>query len=131
MAPAVGNFILDKGRTAETAVTKYRAVKQGAGEESVAVITADTQLVEGVAQFGVTAAEILLGKQASVRLEGITPWECSAAIAKDALVTIASDGRCVTAASGKRVHGRNVGLATTAAGQWATIELNRNGHLVA
>ena len=129
--PAVGNFILDKGRVPEAAITRYRAVKAGAGEESVIPTAAIADLIEGVAMEAVTANEILQGKHLQVRTQGIVPWECSAAIAKGALVTIVADGRCKTAAATERVHGRNVGNATTLAGQLATIELARNGHIQA
>ena len=127
--PAVGNFILDKGRVPESALTRYRAVKDGAGEESCTAITGAADLVQGVAMESVTADEITKGKHAQIRLEGIVPWECSAAITKGALVSIAADGRCKAAVATERVHGRNVGNATTAAGQLATIELDRNGQI--
>lgn len=127
--PPVGNFILDKGRVPEAAITRYRAVKEGAGEESVIPVAAIADLIMGVAMESVTADEITKGKHLQVRLEGITPWECSAAIAKGALVSIAADGRCKAAVATERVHGRNVGNATTAAGQLATIELRRNSQI--
>lgn len=104
--PAYGNFTgRDKGYDAEAAITKFRAVKGGATAEGVTAVTAATDVIRGVAQFGVTAAEILRGKGATVRMDGITEWEAGAAIAKDAALTIDAVGRCVTAAAGNDVWG--------------------------
>lgn len=127
--PAVGNFILDKGRVAESALLKYRGVKAGTGEESVTAVTADTDLLEGVTQFAVTAAEMAKGKRASIRLEGITPWEAGAAVAKNSLVGIDALGRCIVAVATKRVHGRAL-EAASAAGDQITVELHRNSQIV-
>jgi hypothetical protein len=105
--PPYGNFTgRDKGYDAEAALTKYRAVKAGATAEGVAPIAANTDKALGVALFGVTSAEILRGKGATVREAGIVEWEAGAAIAKDAAVTIDAAGRCVTAATTNRVYGR-------------------------
>jgi Uncharacterized conserved protein (DUF2190) len=123
--PAVGNFVLDKGRVPESALFKYRACKAGSGEESVTACTADTDLIEGVTQFAVSAGELAKDKRASVRLEGITPWEAGGAITKGALVGIDSVGRCIALATGKRGHGRAL-MAAGASGDQITVELNRN-----
>lgn len=102
--PSYGNFVLDKGYDAAGAITKFRAVKMSA-EETVTPVTAITDQVVGVEQFGVSAAEILKGKGASVRIAGISEMEASAAIVAGASVSIASDGRAKTAATGERVIG--------------------------
>ena len=125
--PAYGNFVLDKGYNAAGAITKFRAVKFTA-EETVGAVTAITDQPIGVEQFGVSAAEIAKGKGASVRTDGITEMECSAAIAIGALVSITTDGRCKTAAAGERV----VGLCTKAtanAGERAAVRLRLPGTL--
>lgn len=110
--PAYGNFVLDKGYDAAAALTKFRFVKQTANAEEVTPVTAATDVTHGVAQFGVTAAELLQGKGASVRLEGISEVEAGAAVAKGAEVMSDTSGRCVTAATaGNRV----VGVALQAA----------------
>lgn len=104
--PAYGNSIgLDKGYDAESAISKYFAVKPGTTAEGVTAVTANTDRAIGVSLFGVTSAEILRGKGASIREAGIVEWQCSAAIAKGAAVTISANGRCVTAATGNRVYG--------------------------
>ena len=101
---ATGNYIQDKGYNAAAAITKFRAVKFSAGE-TVTPVTAATDAIAGVAQVGVSAGEIVRGKGVSVRRMGATEWECSAAIAIGALVAMAADGRCKTAATGERVVG--------------------------
>lgn len=103
--PPFGQAGLEKGYDAETAITICRAVKKGATAEGVAAIAAATDRAAGVSLFGVTAAEVLRGKGASVRRTGIAEWEAGAAIAKDASVTIDAAGRCVTAVSTNRVYG--------------------------
>jgi hypothetical protein len=105
--PATGNYILDKGFDTDTALVKYRGVKlSAANPEAVTAITALGEDGIGVAQFDVAAGEITKGKGASVRIEGISEMEASAAITKGAEVTVAADGRVVTCASTQRVWGR-------------------------
>lgn len=104
--PAYGNFVLDKGYDAEAAIVKYRAVKGGATAEGVLPCTVLGEGGRGVSQFDVTAPDILRGKGASVRENGITEWEAGAAIAKDALVSVDASGRCITCATGQNVWGR-------------------------
>lgn len=128
--PAYGNYGRDKGYDAEAAITKFRAVKVGSGAEGVTPVTADTDLIVGVAQFGVTADEILQGKGASVREEGITEWEAGGAITMGALVGVDSSGRCIALASGKRCHGR-ARQAASGSGKRIAVDLTRNGHIAA
>lgn len=125
---SVGNYVLDKGRIPESALTIYRAVKVGTAEESVTAVTADTDLLEGVAMFAVSAGELTKGKRATIRMEGIVPWEAGAAIAKGALVGVDASGRCIVAAAGKRVHGRALYVAANA-GEVIGVELHRNSQL--
>lgn len=125
--PATGNFILSKGYDAAVALTKFRAVKFSA-EETVTPVTGIADMVIGVAQFGVTTAEILKGKGASVAVEGITEMEASLAIAVGAEVGIATDGRA--AAMGVGV--RSVGVCTkgcAAAGERISVKLNLPGRV--
>jgi hypothetical protein len=128
--PPVGNFVLDKGYDAEAALAKGRAVKGGATDEGVTPVTADTDVVVGFSRYNVSAAEILRGKGASVREAGIAVCEASAAIAKDALVTITANGRVVTATSGKTVHGR-ARQACSNAGEYIAVSLDLNGRVLA
>lgn len=112
---ASGNFLLDKGfnLAAGATVTKFFAVKFSGNAEEVTPVTANTDLIAGFSQFGITAAELLDGKGVSVRMAGITEAVATGAIAVGALVTLEADGRVSTyvGASGKRVVGRCVGNA--------------------
>lgn len=119
---ATGNYIQDKGYDAAAAITKFRAVKFSA-EETVTPVTAATDQIAGIAQVGVTAAEILKGKGVQVRRMGASEWECSAAIAVGQPVGMAPDGRCKPAATGERVWGQ-CDEATAAAGERARVSLN-------
>lgn len=128
--PPVGNFVLDKGYDAAAAITKYRAVKFSA-DETVTPVTAITDVIVGVEQFGVSAAEITKGKGASVRrAPGITPWEAAGAIAVGQQVTLEADGRCsaLVGASGKRIVG-TCEHPVGAAGEIATVALAQAGGL--
>lgn len=104
---ATRNFILDKGYDAAAALTKFRAVKFTAAE-TVGPITAATDEVAGVEQFGVTAGEILKGKGSSIAVMGATEMEAAAAIAIGQLVQITADGRATPAvgASGATIIGK-------------------------
>lgn len=126
---ATGNYLMSKGYDAAAAITKFRAVKFSA-EEVVTPTTAATEIIAGVAQVGVSAGELARGKGVEVAVEGATEWECSAAIAVGAAVSIAADGRCKTAATGERVHGF-CQEATANAGERARVHLKINGHLSA
>jgi hypothetical protein len=124
--PAVGNFIRDKGYDADAVMTKFRAVKAGATAESVTPCTVLGEGGIGIAQFGVTAAELTKGKGASVREDGTSEWEVAAAnggvIARGADVTVAADGRVQAAAATHRVWGV-ARQASTAAGQRIAVDL--------
>jgi hypothetical protein len=118
---ATGNYIQDKGYNAAAAISKFRAVKFSAAE-TVTPVTAATDVIAGVAQVAVSAPEIVRGKGVSVRRMGATEWECSAAIAIGALVAMAADGRCKTAATGERVVGM-CDEATLNAGERARVTM--------
>lgn len=132
--PAFGNHILDKGYDAAAALSQFRAVKFASVDAlenpAVTPTTATTDVIAGVAQFAVSAGEITKGKGAVVRTEGITEWECSAAVTIGAEVSIASDGRCKVAATTERSHGVCVGSPTANAGERAAIKLNPNGRIM-
>jgi hypothetical protein len=128
---AYGNFVLDKGYNAAAALTKFRAVKWS-GTEAVTPVTAIGDAIAGFAQFSVSSGEILKGKGASIRQQGITEAEASAAIAVGALCEIVSDGRVrtATASSAARAVGRCVGHAATNAGDRIALEIDISGGLV-
>jgi len=124
---ATGNYVMDKGYNVAAAITKFRGVKFSA-EETVTPVTAATDQIAGVTQVSVSAGEITKGKGASVRVMGATEWECSAAIAVGALVAMATDGRCKTAAAGERVVGMCV-EPTANANERARVQLVIPGFL--
>ena len=125
---ATGNFVLTKGYRAGAAITKFRAVKFSAAE-TVSPVSAITDRIAGIAQFSVTAPEILLGKGATVAVEGQTEAEASGAIALGAAVSIAADGRVKTAATGERIVGHCAGHPSTNAGDRITLNLTTNAAL--
>jgi predicted oxidoreductase len=125
---ATGNFVLDKGYRAAGPITKFRAVKFSAAE-TVTPVTAITDQIAGVAQFGVSATELTKGKGCLTRVMGQTEMEASAAIAVGAAVSAGTDGRAKTAATGERVIGMCVGHPAGAAGDRCTVRLAVAGAL--
>lgn len=111
--PAYGNFVVDKGYDTAVALTRFRGVKLTANAEEVTAIAASTDICEGIAQFGVTSAEITAGKGASVRVIGISECEAGAAIARGAEVMMDTVGRVITATG---AGNRAMGVALQAAG---------------
>jgi hypothetical protein len=128
---ASGNFVIDKGYNAAAALTKFRACKYSGNAEEVTPVTAITDKPAGWAQFAVSAADIIRGKGATVRLLGITEAEASTAIAVGAECTLEADGRVsvLAAASGKRIVGMCVGEAAAGAGDRITMLVYRGGGL--
>ena len=122
------NYIQDKGYDAAAALVKFRAVKFTAAE-TVGPVTADTDVVAGVVQHDVTADEILLGKGASIAVEGDTVMECAGNIAIGALVTIGATGLATSAASGDRIIGHCVEANADGAGGFARVHLSPASHL--
>lgn len=123
MAPSkTRNYIQDKGYNAAAALTKFRAVKFTAAE-TVGPVTADTDVVAGVVQHDVTAAEILKGKGASIAVEGDTVMECAGNIAINALVTIGATGLAVSGTAGDRIIGHCVEANADGAGGFCRVHL--------
>lgn len=127
---ATGNFVLDKGYrvAAGQVITKFRAVKLSA-PETVTPVTAITDQIVGVAQFSVSAAELLRGKGTNVRTMGQTEMEAAAAIAVNAPVTINASGQAVGATTGARVIGICVGHPSSVTGDRITVRLAVAGAL--
>lgn len=125
---ATGNSVLDKGYNAAAAITKFRAVKLSAAE-TVTPVTANSDVVHGWPQFSVSSAELLKGKGASLRVEGITEAEAAGAIAVGVVCQLESDGRVTAAvgASGKRLVGRCVGHPAANAGDRISLLINPAG----
>jgi len=127
---ATRNYLQDKGYDAAGALTKFRAVKLTA-EETVNVVTAVTDVIAGIVQFDVSAAEILKGKGAVVAIEGDSEMEASEAIAAGQLVEITANGRAaVGGGQGARVIGHCVEPAG-AAGERIRVHLNLPGTILA
>jgi hypothetical protein len=63
------------------------------------------------------------GRVNILRPPKVVPIECSAAVAAGAELSADADGRVKTRASGQTSIGRNLGPATTAAGQYVQAEL--------
>lgn len=126
--PATGNFILDKGYDAVGEIRKFRAVRL-VGEEQVSEVSASTQVVFGVSQFGATTAEIAKGKGASVRRRGRTEWECGAAVSIGTYVMADTQGRAVPATAGNPVAGMCDGDASTLAGERISVDLDQKKSL--
>lgn len=125
--PAYGNFVLDKGFKAAAALTKFKAVKGTGTNDEVTPVTADTDVVLGVAQYGVTAGELANQKPASVRMAGITEMEATATIQQGALVCITADGSANALTSGDRVIG--IALADGASGTRIPVALALPGYI--
>lgn len=121
------NYVLSKGYIAQTAVSRFFAVKGGTLDETCTAVTGATDNILGVAQQEVVAADA--NKQAiEVRSQGITKMVASAAIAKDAGVNISANGRAATqGAAGTRVIGKAL-TAAAAAGDWIDVELIPTGY---
>jgi hypothetical protein len=125
---ATGNFVLDKGYRAAGALTKFRAVKFSAAE-TVTPVTAITDTIAGVVQFGVSSTELARGKGALVRTMGQTEFEAASAIAVGVPVCINASGQATAAAIGARVVGVCVGHPATNAGDRCTVRLAVAGAL--
>jgi len=119
---ATGNFVLDKGYRAAGALTKFRAVKFSAAE-TVTPVTAITDTIAGVVQFGVSASELARGKGALVRTMGQTELEAAGAIAVGVPVCVNTSGQATVATTGARVIGICVGHPSTNAGDRITCRL--------
>lgn len=122
------NYIQDKGYNAAAALTKFRAVKWSAAE-TVTPVTAVTDLVAGVVQHDVTAGEILLGKGASIAVEGDTLMEASEALAVGQLVSVSANGRAALASTGEVC----IGICTepaSGAGKYCRVKLDLPGRLM-
>jgi hypothetical protein len=127
---ASGNFVLDKGYDAAAAITKFRFVKFSAAQ-TVTPVTGITDNPVGVAQFAVTAAEILKGKGTDVRVLGISEVEAAGAIAVGDMCTLETNGTVssLVGSSGKRIVGKCMGFAAANAGDRISMLVIHGGGL--
>ena len=126
MAAPSGNFVLDKGfrLLAGQTLTKFRAVKL-ASPGVVTNVAAVGDMYIGIAQFSVSAAELLRGKGASVRVQGISEVEVAGPVNAGDEVAMAADGRAKGAApaAGDRVLGIAMTSAAGNPGDRVSVEL--------
>src|SRR6267378_3913831 len=114
---AWGNFVLDVGFTPAAACTKLRAVKMTAAE-TVGPVTAITDDPIGWLQFDLSAADLARGKDASVRIIGVTEAEATGAIGVNVWCQLEADGRVSArvGSSGKKLVGKCIGSPSSVAG---------------
>ena len=116
-----GIDILSLGFNAAAAITKFAAVKMS-DADTVTPVTAEGDLILGVSQFGVTAAEIAQGKGASVRVSGISLVKVgTGGVTVDTIVVSDAAGLAVASNTGARPLG--VCLATGVAGDYVPVLL--------
>ncbi len=108
----MADHILDKGFTAQSALTQFKAVKTGSVDDSCTAVTGTTDVVIGIVQETATSDDATAGRVVNVRLLGISDAIAGAAISRWAPVKVTAAGKMVTASAGER----QVGLATIAAG---------------
>lgn len=113
---AYGSYGKDLGFDAAAAIEKFRFVKLSGAPETVTPVTGVADQPVGVAQFSVTAAEILKGKGASVRVSGVSEVEVTVAVNEGDLAGLNADGTCSIAAAGDRIVGQYL-TATAGAGR--------------
>jgi len=130
---AWGNFLLDIGMDVSpgNAITKFYAVKYDAAlaTEHCIPIAANSDVIAGFSQFGVTLQDLNRGKGATVRVHGVTEAVAVGAIPLGSLVTLEADGRvsALVAASGKRIVGKCVGVPAVNAGDRLSLLINPYG----
>jgi hypothetical protein len=106
--------ILSLGFNAAAAITQYTAVKMS-DADTVTPVTAEGDVIIGVSQFGVSAAEITRGKGASVRVGGISLMVVgTGGVTVGTLGVSDATGKVVASNTGARPLG--LVLATGAAG---------------
>lgn len=118
-----GNFVLDKGYdlAAGQVLVKYAAVKLSASE-TVTPVTGEGDVILGIAQFSVSAAELLKGKGASVRLFGISLCKVgTGGVTLGTLVVSDAAGLVVASNAGARPIG--ICLDTGVAGDYVSVVL--------
>lgn len=115
------NQILDLGYDAAAALTKYTAVKMS-DSMTVTPCTAEGDVWIGVTMFGVTAAEILQGKGASVRHMGVALIVVgTGGVTFGTIGVMDAAGKVVASNTGARPLG--LVLATAAVNEYAPVLL--------
>ncbi|MBL8909865.1 MAG: DUF2190 family protein [Archangium sp.] len=104
---------------ASAAITRRRFVRFTAANFVATQVAAASEIADGVA----TESQATVGGALEVQTDGIALMEAGAAIAAGAEVTSDASGRAITAASGNVAHGKMVGPAAGAAGEFIQIKL--------
>lgn len=116
------NQILDLGYNAAAAITRYTAVKFVTDNETVTPCTAEGDVWIGVAMYGVTSAEILQGKGASVRHIGVALMKVgTGGVTFGTLGVMDASGQVVASNTGARPLG--IVMATGVAGDYVGVLL--------
>lgn len=116
-----GNSILELGFDAAAALTQYTAVKLSANQ-TVTPVTAEGDLWIGITQFGVTSAEILQGKGATVWLLGTSLIKVgTGGVTLGNVVVMDASGQAVASNTGARPLG--IALNTGSAGDYVPVLL--------
>lgn len=125
-----GHYVLNKGFGVEAAgVTQFRFVKGVAGQSDprqVEECDAAGELVLGVCQEEISAADAASGRIANITLLGVSLVEAGAAVTQYAKVQTDASGRAIAATTGDHVAG--VALdAASGAGEWIAVALTGPG----
>lgn len=121
MGPKV---ILDESVIADTAISRYYAVRQTATERGAVANTAG-QLVLGIAQEAADATDVSNGRVIRVRTMGVTRAVVDAAYPIQTKLRVAADGR-LTALAAATANQNVVGIVrtpSTAANDWVDVFL--------
>jgi hypothetical protein len=116
-----GNGLLDLGYDAAAAIVQYAAVKMS-DDITVTPVTAEGDVWIGIAQWDVSAAEILAGKGASVRLAGTSLVKVgTGGVTRGTVVAMDANGLAVASNTGARPLG--VCLVSGVANDWVPVLL--------
>lgn len=93
------NYVADTGFQADGAIVQWRAVKAGAGDQTVAAQDTLGGACLGVAQNAVSSTEATAGKAVAVRYQGITRMTAGAALTVGTPVRSDASGKAVALAA--------------------------------
>jgi hypothetical protein len=124
------DFVLDKGFVAQSALTQYTAVKFGTAEETCTAVTGATDVMIGVTQQTVSAADATIGRMAvDVRMLGITKVVAGGTVTRGTRMAFNASGQAVTAgATGTRLDG--IFMTSGVSGDWVDVFLTPGGQVV-
>lgn len=108
----MSNPILVKKFTASGAVPANRIVKHGAADNLAAVAAASTDLLLGISQNKVDAADT---EPVDVILQGLAPVKAGGSISRGAKVTSDASGQAIAAAPAAGSNAQVIGVAYEAA----------------